>query len=428
MARSFACRLLTITAVLLASASLSVVPVAAQEQVGYISGTITAQATGEPVTTACVEAYVSPTEAVSSACTGATGTYTMSVPVGTYRVRVHDVYGTFQRYATRWAYAADSYETADPITVVSDRDAVVDVALLPAGAIAGTVTDAVTGEPPPSACVEIMPVGSDLTVAYTCTDYLGHYRAVLTDPGDYNVRFSADYYVPEWAIDKATRAEADAITVSAAVDTQLDAQLTPLGRITGRVTDLTGTPLEYISVWANGFEEPFGFGYAETDVDGRYEVRGLPAGRYHVQFGDGFGNWVPEWWNNSPDQAHADPVSVSLAAETGNINAALGQSGYITGTVTDAATGQPLGNVCARAVLATSRLGEVVSESCTDGDGHYRINAVGGSTYKVYFSSFDPAYLIQWYRNKATLKSANRIRVEYGQTVANIDAAMVRAS
>jgi hypothetical protein len=127
--------------------------------------------------------------------------------------------------------------------------------------------------------VEIMAVGSDSTAAYTCTDYLGHYRAVVTDPGDYNVRFSADSYVPEWANDKATRAEADVITVSAAVETRLDAQLTPLGRITGRVTDLAGKPLAYITVLANGFEDPFGFGYADTDYDGRYEIRGLQAGR-----------------------------------------------------------------------------------------------------------------------------------------------------
>ena len=49
-------------------------------------------------------------------------------------------------------------------------------------------------------------------------------------------------------------------------------------------------------------------------------------------------HYVTEWWNDSPDQAHADAVSVALATETGNINAALGQSGYITGTVTATAT------------------------------------------------------------------------------------------
>ncbi len=427
MSRFPASRLLSIIAVLLSSAVVSTTPAAAQET-GYVNGTITSVATGEPIGTACVEAYATPTDIAGSACTDATGTYTIAVPVGTYRIRVHDVYGTFQRYATRWAYAADSYDTADPITVVANVLTVVDVALLDAGAITGTVTDAVTGEPPPSACVEIMAVGSDSTAAYTCTDYLGRYRAVVTDPGDYNVRFSADYYVPEWANDKATRAEADVITVSAAVETQLDAQLTPLGRITGRVTDLAGNPLAYISVLANGFEDPFGFGYAETDFDGRYEIRGLQAGRYHVEFYDNsFGNYVTEWWNDSPDQAHADAVSVALATETGNINAALGQSGYITGTVTDAATGQPLSGVCARAVHAASgELVEPVFPSCTDLDGHYTINAVGGSWYKVYFSSFDDTYALQWYRNKTTLRSANRIRVDYLRTVSGINAAMRR--
>ncbi len=431
MARSAASRLLSIIAVPLCSAALTASPAAAaavQEEIGYVTGTITAQSTGEPVGTACVEAYATPTDVLGSACTGSDGTYTMAVPIGTYRIRVHDVYGSVQRYATRWAYAADTYDTADPITVSLGQNAVVNVALLDAGAIVGTVTDAVTGEPL-NACVEILAVGSESTTAYTCTDYLGQYRAVITDPGGYNVRFAADFYVPEWANDRATRADADVITVSAAQETTVDAQLTPLGQITGRVTDLAGNPLPYITVFATGLQDPWGFGIAETDYDGLYRIRGLPAGPYQVQFTENsFGNYVSEWWNDSPDRAHADPVQVALAAETSGIDAALGQSGHITGTITDAATGQPLAGVCPWVVQAAS--GEPLEPpffQCSALDGRYEVNAVGGSSYKILFTSFDASYLMQWYRNKPNEKSANRIRVAYGQTVAGIDAAMVRA-
>jgi hypothetical protein len=347
------------------------------------------------------------------------------VPVGTYRIRVSD---PFRRFATRWAYAADSYDAADPISVVANTTTVVDVALLDAGAIVGTVTDAVTGSPI-YACVEVLAVGSDDFAAYACTDGSGQYRAVLADPGDYNVHFTADFYVPEWANDRATRDVADVITVFGGRDTVVNAQLTPLGQITGRVTDLAGNPLAYISVAASSSEPPFGFGNAETDFDGYYRIRGLPAGRYQVMFSDNlFGNCVTEWWNDSHDGARPDLVQVALAAETPNVNAALGPTGYITGTVTDVATGQPVPNVWVQAVYASTGMTIQPSLPVYSGlDGRYQIQAVGGTAYKVVFEPTDPVYVQQWYRNKPTLKSANRIRVDYGNTVPTIDAALQRA-
>jgi 5-hydroxyisourate hydrolase-like protein (transthyretin family) len=397
-------------------------PAAAQE-IGVVTGTITAQATGQPVGGACVDAYATQTDVLDSACTAPDGTYTIGVPVGTYRIRVHD---PLQRFATRWAYAADSYDAADPISVVANPATIVDVALLNAGAIVGTVTDAVTGTPI-DACVEVLAVGSDDFAAYACTDGSGQYRAVLADPGDYNVHFRADAYVEEWANDRATRDVADAITVVGGQDTVVNAQLTPLGQITGRVINLAGAPLPFITVAASSSEEPYGFAYAETDFDGYYRIRGLPAGRYQVTFADGFGNWVTEWWNDSHDGAHPDLVQVALATETPNINAALGPTGYITGTVTDAATGQPVPNVWVQAVYASTGMNiQSPLAVYTGPDGRYQIQDVGGTSYKVVFQPTDPTYAQQWYRNKPTLKSANRIRVDYATTTPNIDVALQR--
>jgi len=413
-----------IVAVTLCSVALVSAPAAAQE-VGLITGTITAQATGQPVENACVDAYATQTDVLGSACTGPDGTYTIGVPVGTYRIRVFD---PLRRFATRWAYAADSYATADPITVALSPDTVVNVALLDAGAIVGTVTDAVTGSAI-YACVQVLAVGSDDFTAYACTDGSGQYRAVVADPGKYNVHITADFYVPVWANDRATRDVADVISVSAGQDTVVNAQLTPLGQITGRVTDLAGNPLAYILVAASSSEPPFGFGNAETDFDGYYRIRGLPAGRYQVMFVDNsFGNWVTEWWNDSHDGTHPDLVQVALATETPNINAALGPTGYITGTVTDAATGQPVPNVWVQAVYASTGMTIEPSLAVYSGlDGRYQIQAVGGTSYKVVFQPPDGTYQQQWYRNKPTLKSANRSRVDYGETVPHVDAALRRA-
>jgi hypothetical protein len=421
MRRPVISRPLSIAAVVACLLALTGTSAAAQEELGYYIGTITSAATGEPIGNACVEAYATPSDVVGSGCTASDGRYTFSVPMGTYRLRIFDPNRSF---ATQWAYAADSYDSATPIPAGAGLGTVVDVALLSAGAIVGTVTDETTGQPV-YGCVDVRPVGSDNFAAYACTDGLGQYRAVVTDPGQYHVHFAADYYVEEWANDRSSRELADAVTVSAGQDTTVDAQLTPLGQITGRVTDRAGNPLAYTrieAVDANQFVWS-----TETDYDGTYRLRGLPAGQYHVLFVDRtFGNYVAEWWKDSPDRAHADPVAVSLASEVPGIDAALGVSGLITGTVTDATTGEPLYGVCVRAVLAAT--GEPVEgaypQQCTGVNGRYELNAVGGSSYKVQFQPTDPTYLSQWYRNKTSEKSANRIRVQYGETVSSIDVAL----
>jgi hypothetical protein len=333
-----------------------------------------------------------------------------------------------QRFSTRWAYAADSYDSADPIVAVAGVDTVVNVALLAAGAIVGTITDAVTGQPPLQACVDVMAVGSDNVTSYACTDFFGHYRAVVTDPGQYNVHFSAEFYVPEWYNDQPTRDLADVVTVSGGQDTTADAQLTPLGQITGRVTDRAGNPLPFMRVAAYRVDDVTSYTSADTDFDGTYRIRGLPAGQYQILFVDSSsGNYVAQWWNDSPDRAHATPVTVTLAGEVSGIDAALGVSGLITGTVTDAATGQPLSGVCIRPVLAAS--GELVEgyqqQQCTGADGRYRVNAVGGNLYRLQFQK--TAYLTQWYRDQTSEQSANKIRVPYGQTVPHIDVALRHA-
>ena len=428
MRRSAVSRLLAVIAVLACSIALTVTPAGALDETGYFIGTITSASTGDPIAPyACVQAYATPTDIAGSACTGSDGTYTIAVPMGTYRLRVYD---PNRHFATRWAYAADSYDSADPIMSSTGGGTVVNVALLDAGAIVGTVTDVVTGQPPLQACVEVMAVGSEDTAAYACTDFLGQFRAVVPDAGQYNVRFSAEFYVPEWYSDRPTRDLADVVTVSGGQDTTADAQLTPLGQVSGRVTNRTGFPLAFMRVEAYAVGVPTVYTGADTDFDGTYQIRGLPAGQYQILFVDrSFGAFVSEWWNDSPDRAHAVPVTVILGSDISGLNAALGNSGLITGTVTDATTGQPLSGVCIRPVLAaTGELVEGSQPQCTGTDGSYRVNAVGGTFYKLQFQPTDPAYLAQWYRDKTNEQSANKIRVPYNQTVPHIDVALHRAS
>ena len=66
-------------------------------------------------------------------------------------------------------------------------------------------------------------------------------------------------------------------------------------------------------------------GYANTDSDGNYEIRGLPAGSYKVKienYHDEY-DFVGEYYNGQPDWSNADVVTVSGTATTTDIDFSL---------------------------------------------------------------------------------------------------------
>jgi hypothetical protein len=97
----------------------------------------------------------------------------------------------------------------------------------------------------------------------------------------------------------------------------------------------------------------------------------------------------------------------------------------ISGTVTSAATGQPLGNVC---VGVYDSGGTFVGGNVTAADGTYGV-APGLPTgnYRVQFSGCQPStqsYATTWYSSKATEGAATPVPVQGGQTTPNIDQAL----
>ena len=81
-----------------------------------------------------------------------------------------------------------------------------------------------------------------------------------------------------------------------------------------------------------------------TGTDGTYTAGGLRSGSYKVQFRDYNGIYVDEWYDNKGDFESADLVWITAPSNT-TVNAALDRGGSITGTVTDAATGEALSGI-----------------------------------------------------------------------------------
>lgn len=112
----------------------------------------------------------------------------------------------------------------------------------------------------------------------------------------------------------------------------------------------------------------------------------------------------------------ADSVSQTMAVTHGRI----------TGTVTDSATGAPVGGIC---VDAYDTSGGVLASSRTTSSGAYTLSGVPAGSAEVGFATGCGAgdYLPQYYDAQPSIASADPVSVTAGATTSGINAAMVKA-
>jgi hypothetical protein len=201
------------------------------------------------------------------------------------------------------------------------------------------------------------------------------------------------------------------------------------GGISGTVIEFTESedivPLANIEVTAYeaaGNESPVGF--ATTGTGGTYDIAGLAAGSYKVVFSPSFGsalNYVTQYYDGESSSASAKTVSVTQEATTSGIGAELRVGGIVEGTVTDAATHQPLADVLVSASDpgGAEVLGGFVE---TNASGEYTIRGLASGSYDLEFEYFSetagaPEYITQ---------TENGVAVMQEHTTPGIDAALVR--
>ena len=209
------------------------------------------------------------------------------------------------------------------------------------------MTDAETGEALSGIYVEVYDATTYSSVSYGYTGTDGTYTAGRLRSGSYKVLFRADngIYASEWYDDQADFESADLVWLTAPSNTTVNAALGRGGSITGTVTDAeTGEALSGIYVNVHDATTGSSVSYGYTGTDGTYTAGGLQSGSYKVQFYAYNGIYFDEWYDNKADFYTADLVWLTAPSNT-IVNAALGRGGSITGTVTDAETGEALSDI-----------------------------------------------------------------------------------
>jgi len=258
---------------------------------------------------------------------------------GSYRLRIYDT-GHEQTYIEEYYADAPDLASATDIVLAKEVTVTVDAALATRARITGTVTDRNGGPIEGIAIMLYQPI-DDLWsfVKSTTTDANGDYQLAGLNGGRYFISAednrSPRYYANEYYNDAPTMQDADAIVVAAsATVSNINIQLAQLGVIEGAVTDEKGEPLHLIGVTLYRYVTTVGggywdsVGYAETDQAGRYELIGLPAGRYRLFFRNDNGIYQNEWYDNQGYESVA--TTLQLAAETTltGINAQLATEPY----------------------------------------------------------------------------------------------------
>ncbi|NCC34892.1 MAG: hypothetical protein EOM24_23195, partial [Chloroflexia bacterium] len=401
---------------------------------GQINGRVTDAISGDGLSSVQVTAMDGNGNPVGSAAiTNATGDYTIvGVPTGSYKV-FFEPFGSSSGYLAEYYNGKPDQASADPVSVTApDTTTGIDASLEMAGQIAGQVTDASNGAGLPDVQVWAFDSNGDPAGFKATTDITGSYKINGLLTGTYYVFFqpagASSEYFPEYYNDKPDLASADPVTVTTAqTTTNINASLETGGQITGRVTATSGgAGLPDVQVSAFDADSNQAGATATTDATGTYTITSLRPGTYRVFFAPAGASsgYFPEYYNDKPDLASADPVTVTAAQTTPNINASLASGGQITGRVTAASGGAGLAGVHVR--IFDSSGTEVVSTTTT-ATGTYTTPALSSGDYRVFFEpqGASSTYLPIYYDNKPDLASADVVTVAQSP-VENINAALVR--
>lgn len=199
------------------------------------------------------------------------------------------------------------------------------------------------------------------------------------------------------------------------------------GTVAGTVKAAGGSALEGVEVCAFPSESPGLGGCDYSGADGGYAIEGVDPGDYRVSFESSDPGYLDQYYDHSDTWFGASLVSVSEGATTSGIDADLEEAGSISGTVTDAAGGEPIEGI---QVCAESSFNSACAT--TGPDGTYAIGGLSEGSYEVAFRGFyietgpdeyEPLnYIRQYYDGRASEEDADPVAVVAGEDTPGIDA------
>jgi hypothetical protein len=276
------------------------------------------------------------------------------------------------------------------------------------GSISGVVVKSGTSTGLAGVVVDAFDSDGD-QVASVTSNGSGAYSIPNLAAGDYTLDYiGTGYYISQWSGDAATQDDATAVTVTAAANTAANASLVLGGSISGTLTGSVSTaPVAGVVVTLEDLSENV-LASTTSDSSGVYSFRGVAAGTYYLDYNPPI-PYVSESWNGELDGEDApDPISVVAGATTPASMVLTQEFSTISGTVTSAATGQPISGISVDAYSGDT-LG-LNQTATTDASGNWSISElVGDADYTLKFSDPSGVYAATWWQNSSLQSNANLI-------------------
>ncbi len=390
-----------------------------------IEGKVTAKATKAALggVSVCIDEIARPEVPVKCGVTESTGQYKFEVPAGTYYVSFRP--GPTNKYfAPRYYEEAATVGEATQLTVVEGKTAKVFAKLEPAGVISGTVTlEGAANNEGAEVCAREAGV-EDAVAECIETGTSGEYKITNLPAGLYDVEFSdkPHGYVTQFFEATVNEEEETPVEVEAKRTVEgVSATLEEGGEVTGSVSNsVTKSALAGATVCADKAGTFSSYECTTTEAAGKYKLGSLPPGGYTISFEDPSESYDLQFWNDRSNPAEADEVTVAAGSPRTGIDAALVQTGEISGAVTSKNKHAALEGI---EVCAIPSDGEGFS-TCefTEEEGEYTIAGLPVGKYKVEFRALTSNYAAQFYKGVSEERNATAVAVEGNEETKSIDA------
>jgi hypothetical protein len=333
--RRFYALLVTAALIAAAFAAPATAPAGATTLPGLITGWVDAGTTGAALPGVCVYAiaitgYPGAWTALGpqyDATTGASGTYELSVPVGTYGLRFDPSCDNTVTswYATQYYLGQPDLESVNAISASATAPATaINVALVAGFSVSGTVT----GPWAPNGTANVCVMADDAAgaaVGRASTSSDGTFSIGSLPAGNYQVYFDptcggarASRYAPQYYPGQALRASAAELQIGADVD-GIDARLMKEATLSGTVAAPGAANNAGVCVYALAVGGQLARRNV-TDEMGSYAIPNLAAGSYKVIFDPSCGGSQTSYFSS---RQYRRTVSVAPGQAYTGINGTL---------------------------------------------------------------------------------------------------------
>lgn len=399
-------------------------------QAAEVSGRVTDSHTGEGIPQAVVRALAQDQGQPSvQALTDRRGRYLLDLLRGRYRIQVEVPHSN---YLPRQYGGSGDAEGGDVLHIPTfDSFIVLDLSLTMGGSVAGRVSG---GGEAPLAQVTVRAESADHRVS-TSTGEDGSYLLSRLPPGEFLLSAGTrdQRYVSAYYPGASNREDARPVAVEQRRELSgIDFVLQRAGAIRGRIRAFKGMePLEGVRVVAEKQGDSPISRVATSDSQGRYRLAGLSPGPYLLSAGppegdDGPGRPQPGWLRQFYPRQFIRESAVAVDVESdltlSGIDFTLMQECWISGKVVTLGDEEPLEEVqvIPQPVVLP---GFSPTRTQTDRSGAFLLQGLPPGDYTL--GMLLPAKhrrLIQvYYRDKLSLDRADRIELEEGKALRDID-------